>query len=275
MDNSIFTIENQDELQRFHEQSEQDAQKIEAEQIKAFFYGVFFVALTFFEYHVLYTVFLQVAGQDNPYWAPSIMGFSALIMVVALHIFAHRSQQHPTIQFVDRVVEKMIPVYLLGIGLLLAVLLYKYGLSSILDADHMKLNMETLQMEGQSWVSSITSRLISPLASIMFSAGLGALAIINVFVAHNALDKASNAKKEAKRLQYNQASNKADIAIYFDALDRFQRTLNEINSQYIASDEQLKDEIANELSLKLQFAHQQVLVSHADSDDADTHPSSN
>jgi hypothetical protein len=263
MDSDIFNTEKQEALQRMDEKSQRGAKEVGSEHRKAVVYACFFALLGFFEYHVLYTVFRQIAGDDNPFWQPNIMGFSALILVMAVHILAARSRQHPTVRFIDGIVEKMVPVYLVGIGLLLSVLLYKYGLSAILDTDHMKINMETMQMEGQSWVSWLIMHVASPLAAIVLSAGLGALAIINVFVAHNALDKATAAKQKAATLTYNQSANKADIAIYFDALARFEDTVCELKAQHIVSDEQIKADVASELSLNLQQANNQALTSLA------------
>jgi hypothetical protein len=264
MDRRIFETYTQEELQRLDEQSELAAKDIPDERRKAVFYSIFYVLLSVFEYHVLYTVFHIIAGDDNPFWTPSIMGFSAIVIVVGLHLLARRNRQHPTIRFVDGVVEKMLPVYLVGIGLLLTVLLYKYGLGALLDTDQAKLNFETMQMEGQSWVSWLMVHIASPLAALVFSTGLGALAVINVFVAMNAFDKAASANKTANTLAYNQSANKADIDIYFDALATFEDTLSELNAQHIVSDEQLRAEISGELSRQLQQANDQALSSLAE-----------
>ena len=261
MVNKTFNTDTQEELQQFDEQSEQGAKQIGNEQKKAAFFTFFFAALAFFEYHIMYSTFRQIAGDDNPFWSPPIMGFSALILVMAVHFFVEQSKNHPAVQFINAVVSKMVPVYLVGIGLLLAVLLYKFGLSAMLDTDHAKLNMVTMKMEGQSWVSWVMTHIANPLAALVFSVGLGALAVVNVFVAHNALDKAALAKKTIVQLAYNQSANKADIAIYFDALARFEEATSTLQSQHIASDEQLKAEVTSELTLKLQQVKTQALAS--------------
>ncbi|MEP0174144.1 MAG: hypothetical protein ABJH28_05165 [Paraglaciecola sp.] len=261
MENIIFTPDTQEALQQLDEQSEQKAKQIGNEHKKALFFSCFFAHLVFFEYHIMYSAFRQIAGDDNPFWSPPIMGFSALILVMAVHFFVEQSKNHPAVQFINVVVSKMVPVYLVGIGLLLAVLLYKYGLGAMLDTDHAKLNMETMQMEGQSWVSWVMLHIATPLAALVFSVGLGALAIVNVFVAHNAFDKAALAKKTIVQLTYNQSANKADIAIYFDALARFEEAQNTLKSMHVVSDEQLKAEVTSELSLKLQQAKAQAFAS--------------
>ena len=264
MDESIFNTETQEELQRLDEQSKQAGLHAIEKQRTAFFNRVLFLALIDFEYHVMYTLFRIVAGNDNPLWTPSVMGLSAMIVVAAVHICAVKSHHHPVVKFIDKMVSTTLPIYLLGIGLLLSVLLYKNGLSGILDADNVRLNFETMQMEGQSWVSWLMSIVISPAAALVFSTGLGVLAIISIFVAHHCFERAVTVSKHAKILAYTQAANQTDIAIYLSALKRFKHTLSDLQAQHLLTDEELKSVIHAEMSLKLQHANQQAVATLAE-----------
>lgn len=260
MDNTVFDIATQEELQKYDELSQKAAKQIGTQRATATFFTCFFVFLSWFEYEVLYSVFRQLAGDDNPFWNPVIMSFSALILLVAVFFIAQQNPQHFAIRFIDNTVGKMVPIYLTGIGLLLAVLLYKYGLSAMLDTDNAKLNIETMQMEGQSWVSWIITHIASPLAAIVLSAGLGSLAIINVFVAHHAIDRAITAKYTTSQLAYIESANQVDIDIYFNALARFEEATVQLEAKHIMTDEQLKADVTSDVMRKLQEANNQAMT---------------
>ena len=149
--------------------------------IKTVFQILVLGIVVFVEWEIIYRVFDYLSG-ENDYWSPEIMGLTAAIMIIGFHLMAYNAPHNFAVRFVNRTVQFLIPLYMVGVGLLIA---------SILDVDSMiETNIPSMigeipDVTEANWNDGLFSSLTDPLAVIAFSLGLGGLAIVNIFVAHH------------------------------------------------------------------------------------------
>lgn len=137
-------------------------------------------AVLYVEYEVIYRVFEYLTG-DNDYWSPGIMAFTAASMVLGFHLLAHKRPNNAAARFIERTAQFLIPLYLVGIGLFIASIL---DVGSLIDVDTDIAIGGAVGAEQDHWLSSLLTSLTNPLAATLFSVGLGGVAVINIFVAH-------------------------------------------------------------------------------------------
>lgn len=137
------------------------------------------------EYEIIYRVFDFLSG-DNNYWSPEIMGLTAAIMIIGFHIQAHTHPGNFAVRFVTKTVQYLIPVYMVGVGLLIASIL---DVGSIIDVQPPVVLGQIPDVVGPHWIDRVFTELTNPLAALAFSLGLGGLAIVNIFVAHHLLGR--------------------------------------------------------------------------------------
>jgi hypothetical protein len=143
-----------------------------------------------FEYELMYRLFEYLGGEDSAFWTSGIMGFSSFIVVLGFHFLAESHPHHSAITFINRAVELLMPIFLLGIGAVLAVLIFNSGLRELLTAhEDIVFAFDTVEeaVNKQDWLTALMSHVTTPMAALSFSLGLGSLAILNVFIAHRSL----------------------------------------------------------------------------------------
>ena len=110
----------------------------------------------------------------------------------------------------------IIPLYLLGVGLIVAALIVGGGISDLLEGDAITLSFDSADNAAPyAWLETLFTHISHPLATILFSLGMGGLAIINIFVAEkllHSLDK--NLPKHINAIQVGKSLRKH----YTDAL---------------------------------------------------------
>ncbi len=145
-------------------------------------------AVGFVEYEIVYRVFDYLAGDLDENWSPALMACSSGIVIVGFHLLAQARPDNPAVRFVDRIVGVLIPVYLLGVGLLIAAMLYANGLGELVAPQDVLMFGDAPASEGDGqWIKQLFADFTTPLAVLAFSLGIGGLAICNIFVSHRLL----------------------------------------------------------------------------------------
>jgi len=176
--------------------------------LKCFFQVFALATVGYIEWEIIYRVFQYISG-ENDYWSPGLMGLSAAIMVIGFHILAAWNPANFAARFVDRVVQFLIPVYLIGIGLYITSSLFGDGLSTAFGSEIPLVIGNLPKAVGTDWISTLFESITNPLATLALSPGVGGLAIVNIFVAHHLLkmvainlediyERISNAKEAVK-----------------------------------------------------------------------------
>ncbi|CAA0107135.1 Uncharacterised protein [Halioglobus japonicus] len=137
------------------------------------------------EYEIIYRVFEFLSG-DNDYWSPGIMGLTAAIMIIGFHLQAKIYPTNFAARFVNRAVQYLVPLYMLGVGLLVASIL---DVGSLIQTEPpVRLGKIPDEMTPTG-IEAFFTNVTNPLAALTFSLGLGGLAVVNIFVAHHLLNK--------------------------------------------------------------------------------------
>ncbi len=144
------------------------------------------------EWEIVYQVFDYLAGETATgesagYWEPGLMALSALSVIAGFHLLAKVKPNNLAMRIVESAVQVLIVLYLIGIGFLVAAILYTDGLGEMVQVpDAWSLGTLAESVE-QSWLDSVFEQVANPMAVLVLALGLGGLAVINIFVAHRLL----------------------------------------------------------------------------------------
>lgn len=207
-----------------------------------------------FEYELGYQVFYSLAGDNHQYWTPSIMALSSLIIVLGFHYLAQQKLGKHSRIFIERVVAAMMPLYLLGIGLVIAALLYNDGLRGLLESEEAVFFVDaaTTAASEDDWLNTLMADFTSPVAALAFSMGIGSLAILNVFVAHSAMNVASVKAAELTKRRSQTHKIEADYAELEQAEKDYAQTLAELNTLLLMDKTAIQNDIASDVFAELQ-----------------------
>lgn len=195
----LFTDAEYAQLLRALHQKLREAAGAPFQLLSALFQSLVLLFVGYIEWELVYRVFAYLAGEGE-YWSPTLMGFTSAIMVVGFHLLAKVKPDNPAMRFVDRVVQVLIPLYVLGVGLLIAAIIYADGLSGLLDtAPPVNILGAPPDETGgvSAWLDTAFTHLTNPAAVLIFSLGVGGLAICNLFVAHHLIVLIGRALGEA------------------------------------------------------------------------------
>jgi len=215
---------------------------------------VVLIAVFYVEIEIIFRTFESLSGGesgDEEYWSPSVMSLSALIVITAYHQLASNKPNSVLVRFVETAAKALIPIYLIGIGLYIAGLLDVFEM--LRDYGIPPIGEVPKAVEG-TWIETTFNTLTSEGAAMMFSIGLGGLAIINIFVSHNLISEVHKSletsqtllsikKEAAKELKIVRAAHRvfaklgadlADISIRAD--ERYQRMAITATTLEVVSD---------------------------------------
>lgn len=213
-----------------------------------------FVGVMGFEYEISFQLFKSISGEDNEYWTPSVMAFSSVILVLGFHYLADTRAGKTANKFINGIAALLIPVNLIGIGLVIAVLLFNDGLHEMLKVNEdisFMLDTAAEVVNDDDWLGALMAQFTSPLAALAFSLGIGALAIINVFVAHRALTKIKSSVSEMfYRRSLRKTAHQAYQAIC-KVENAYTEKLTEVNTQRLR-DETIQLEMASDILASLE-----------------------
>jgi hypothetical protein len=209
--------------------------------------GLALAVVGYSEYEIVYRVFDYLAGDNSEYWSPTLMGFTAATMIIGFHILAKAKPQNLAVRIVDRSVEILIPTYLIGMGFLIACILFADGLGSMIQIEMPAMIGSLPEAIEQGWVDAIFAHVTNPLAVLAFSLGIGGLAIVNIFIAHKLLTTiAININDIFGRLSRARAAIKDHQAI-LKAQKEYSALNYEINDLHIMDDNYIRTIITNEV----------------------------
>jgi len=167
-----------------------------------------FLGCTGLEYEVLYRLFDYLAGEDKEdrQWSPTLMAFASFSMIVGSHLLAKERPDNIAVRFVTRTTQVLIPFYILGVGLIIAGMIMDSAPGDMGGLD-LGSASEGLSLE---WIETLFTSLASPLSTVLFSLGIGGLAIVNLYVAHKLLTHIGNNLFASLERLHNYRAVKAD-----------------------------------------------------------------
>lgn len=159
----------------------------------------------YFEWELAYTLFMRISDPENQTWQPAVMGLSAFLLVLGFHYVVETRAGDKSFRFITWLTAKVLPIYMLGFGFVIVLLLLKEGLFDLLQLEQETIdfinNLNTAPTNGE-WMNDVVAGFVTPAATLAFAAGVGTLVIINVFVAHCAIGKVKQHSKAIAKKQY-------------------------------------------------------------------------
>lgn len=253
-----------------------NAQQVPFTILICLFSGLAIGITLFLEGHLLFKLFENLSGSNQEYWSPEYMAISAGVVAIGFHILAREHQDGFAVRFVKKGTQLLIPLYLLGVGLIISGMIVGDGIGTILEGETLSWDSSTTQTE-ESLSERLFAQISHPVATLAFSIGIGGFAIINIYVVHNLLQRIEQKgttsivamktflaiKKDytlAMKCHEEYLENEFDIADheiqaddYFIADQQAAIALNAINSALAPHEEYLKEQ-------QLYLNHQSSLI---------------
>lgn len=227
------------------------------------------VVIAFVEYHMIISLFGDLVEETETAFTPEIMALTALVMILGFHAMASRYPDHFAVRFIRDCPKFFIPLYLIGISLIIGGLIYDRGLLSILSEGG-ELNTESLlEAVPSSWTDWFIASVQNPVAALMFSLGIGGLAVVNIFVADFLLHQIKDAAAARHRIiQDAQIIRDAYVIAHecaktYEKIDFELADLNRLTSDVLAERQGLAalDAVTEELIKPKRFV---INVEHAE-----------
>lgn len=252
MTNTIFNQPVQATLETLRQPSLAEAQQLPSIKLALVTCALIAVAVVAFEAKIIYATFEMTFGGSDTIWKPWIMAFASFILVLAVHFIGHKNIDHPVIQFVNRAAAILIPVYLIGIGVLIVVTLYNGGLGEMVMSSSADYSLEAmLNPVPESQLDQVMKNTLTPLAGILFSVGIGSLAIVSVFVAHFSLSKVEMLVKKYARISQAADLDNRDIQAYQEAGAEYEALQAQIDNLIIQDEEAIREALADEVLISI------------------------
>ncbi len=255
MNEAIFKQPVQATLESLRQPSIADAQRLVGIKISGIAFALLALLVVAFESKIIYATFEMTFGTEDKVWKPWIMAFASLILVLAVHFIGQKNADHPVLQFVNRATALLIPIYLVGIGVLIVVTLYNGGLGEMLSSFDDDISLDALLAEeSDSVLDKMMTSILTPLAGSLFSIGIGSLAIVSVFVAHFALSQFEKRFEEYSRLSQAVELDERDVSAYQAAKAEYESLQAQIDNLLLYDDEIIREALADEVLLSIQDA---------------------
>lgn len=252
MTKTIFNQPVQATLETLRQPSIAEAQQLPSIKLALVVCSMIAVAVVAFEAKIVYATFEMTFGSNDTVWKPWIMAFASFILVLAVHFIGHKNAEHPVIKFVNRAAAILIPVYLIGIGVLIVVTLYNGGLGEMLMSSSADYSLEAmLNPVPESQLDQVMKNTLTPLAGILFSVGIGSLAIVSVFVAHFSLSKVEMLFKKYARISQAAQLDNRDIQAYQKASAEYEALQGQIDNALIEDGEAIREALADEVLISI------------------------
>lgn len=205
------------------------------------------------EWEIAYQVFDFVSG-DEGYWSATTMAFTGILMIIGFHVLAHNRPKNAAVIIVNFLATVLVPVYALGLGLLVMAILFSDRLADMIASVPEFTLGAAAEVAQESWLDFAFEYIGNPAAVGIFCIATGGLAIVNLFISHHlisAITKGVTVIFE-RRTRYGEA--KQDYAIILES----QKQFNSISSKRVMlagiGTEHLASEIAAEVLVTIQDA---------------------
>lgn len=212
--------------------------------------------ISFVEFHMITSLFGDLVEETETAFTPAIMALTAPVMILGFHAMASYYPNSLTVRFIRGSPRLFIPLYLLGISLIIGGLIYDRGLLSLLSEGG-EIDFPTiLEAAPESWTDWFISTISNPVAALLFSLGIGGLAVVNIFVADFLLHKIKEAVKtrhaiiqRAQQIKRDYDIVRACVAAY-EQIDFDLADLNRLSDDVLAEEQGISalDAITDELA---------------------------
>jgi hypothetical protein len=189
----------------------------------AAFSGVTLAAVGFIEWELSFRLFDAVSG-GGQYWSPTLMAFTSLGMLTGYHLAADEHPNHPMVRVMDRVAMVLAPIYAIGTGLMLAMILYGDQISELVAPAKATVfggDLPDTPPDGlNGWLDTLVTRFGNPVSVLLFTLGVGGLAVCNLAVSHRLINDIKDNVRTAWSAISRAKQAVADFKIVRDAQKR-------------------------------------------------------
>jgi len=121
--------------------------------------------------------------------SPSILALTGCLMVIAMHLRAAMKPDSLPVRVLERAVDILLPLYMIGAGLMFAGVLFFDGADGMFASSGGGLDLFTPAETEAPLITTLFERGIAPAISVLFTLGAGAVVVITVFVGHRCLTR--------------------------------------------------------------------------------------
>lgn len=121
--------------------------------------------------------------------SPAVLALTGVVMVIALHLRAAMKKDSLPVLLLERAVDILLPLYVLGAGLMFAGILFFDGADGLLApaTEGFSIIGSAPEEASAPLLTRLFSHTVAPLISVAFSLGAGAVVVVTVFVGHRCL----------------------------------------------------------------------------------------
>ncbi len=215
--------------------------------------------LLIFEYELIFRVFDNVTGDENPYFTPAIMGLSAAIVVLAM-IYLHKQKKSTKIMgFLASSAAILVRIYAIGFGLMVLMLLLSAGgLTDFISSQSVDMFKDSMDDIPPHWLELAIGNYVGPFAGVLFSAAVGGLVVLNLYTSHQALHFTIDSFKRIVAIRNEYRIVMEDAHIFKASRKAWDKTDNE-RHQLLNNDDKLRYDVASDALMAIQYGVQKGL----------------
>ena len=201
------------------------------------------------EADLLYHVFLGVVGENNDYWNPALLATTGIIMVAGFHLLGHIDHEHFLIRWIRKIIPYLILLYGLGAGLIAATLFNQDAVSAILSTTQ-NIIIGTLPQTpaDKHWIEWFLQDITSPIALAVFSVGIGGLAMVNLFVAHELIHEITASVENIRAKKTKAQQLQSDYQTLLGYIEDYRKNYFDIGDMAFWTKKHINRETALQLS---------------------------
>lgn len=122
-------------------------------------------------------------------WSTPVLALTGTIVVIGFHLRATAAPESHPVRIMDRLVDVLMPVYVLGAGLMFAGILFFDGANGIFASASSLTLFGADAATERPLLSSLFEQHLAPLIAALFSLAAGSVVAIGVYVGHRCLSK--------------------------------------------------------------------------------------
>jgi hypothetical protein len=147
------------------------------------------IAIEFYAFKEIYDFIKAPMPGEELTLSPSILALTGCVMVLALHLRAAMKPDALPVRVLERAVDLLLPLYMIGAGLMFAGVLFFNGADGMFETSSASLDLFSATDPETPMLIWFFERGVAPLISVLFTLGAGAVVVITVFVGHRCLSR--------------------------------------------------------------------------------------
>lgn len=159
--------------------------------IKAILHGLtllFVLGIEYIAFREIYVYLKAPLPGEALNLSPSILALTGVVMVAAIHLRASMKPDSLPIRVLERAVDILLPLYMIGAGLMFAGILFFDGADGLFSSATQDFSIIGTPTETSTpLLTRILSQTAAPLIAVAFSLGAGAVVVVSLFVGHRSL----------------------------------------------------------------------------------------